>query len=155
MRIEIDFSALRKTKWHEYAVRFVFGGCVTAVAAIIAAKYGPVIGGLFLACPAIFPASATLIDKHEKQRKQRLGLLGTERGRQSAGVDAAGAAMGSIGLAVFGAVTSKFLLQYRSWAVLLSATFAWLLISISLWQLRKRDQIFFRWLGIRGKRAGH
>ena len=155
MRIEIDFSALRKTKWHEYAVRFVFGGSVTAVAAIIAAKCGPVIGGLFLACPAIFPASATLIDKHEKQSKQRLGLHGTDRGRQSAGVDAAGAAMGSIGLAVFGAIIWKFLLQYSSWAVLLSATFGWLLISISLWQLRKRDQIFFRWLGIKGKRAGH
>jgi hypothetical protein len=36
---------------------------------------GPRVGGLFLAFPAIFPASATLVEKHEKQKKTatRLG----------------------------------------------------------------------------------
>ena len=48
-----------------------------------AEKFGPGIGGLFLAFPAIFPASATLIEKHEEQRKQVRGLQGTRRARES------------------------------------------------------------------------
>jgi len=62
---------------------------------MIAKKFGPEVGGLFLAFPAIFPATATLLEKHEKQKKQRKGLNGTKRGRLAAGVDAAGAAMGA------------------------------------------------------------
>ena len=38
---------------------FFFGGLITAVAGVIAQRFGPIIGGLFLAFPAIFPASAT------------------------------------------------------------------------------------------------
>jgi Protein of unknown function (DUF3147) len=70
MRIQADPSALRETKWHEYAVRFLSGGLITVIAGIIAKHFGPVVGGLFLAFPAIFPASATLIEKHEKKRKR-------------------------------------------------------------------------------------
>jgi hypothetical protein len=42
----------------------LLGGVVTVVAGLLAKHYGPVFGGLFLAFPAIFPASATLVDKH-------------------------------------------------------------------------------------------
>ena len=66
-----------------------------------AKQYGPVVGGLLLAFPAIFPASATLIEKHEKEKKEKQGLNGTLRGRQAASADAAGSAMGSLGLIVF------------------------------------------------------
>ena len=76
MQIKVDFSVLGQTKWHEYAVRFLFGGLITAVAGIIAEKCGPGIGGLFLAFPAIFPASATLIEKHEKQKKEQRRTTG-------------------------------------------------------------------------------
>ena len=82
MRIKIDVSALGRTKWHDYAVRFIFGGLITAGAGIVAKEFGPGIGGLFLAFPAIFPASATLIEKHEKQKKEKDGLEGTTRGRK-------------------------------------------------------------------------
>jgi hypothetical protein len=144
MRIQLDFAALGKTKWHEYAIRFVFGGTMTAIAGVIAKEYGPVIGGLFLACPAIFPASATLIEKHEEQRKQRAGLSGKIRGRQAASVDAAGSAIGSIGLVAFAAVTWKLLPHDSVWLVLLGATLAWLSISALFWHLRKRDQTFVK-----------
>lgn len=97
MQVHLDSSALKRTTWHEYTVRFVFGGLITAVAGVIAKKYGAGVGGLFLAFPAIFPASATLIEKHEREKKQEQGLDGTERGREAAAVDAAGSAMGSIG----------------------------------------------------------
>ncbi|HXM11379.1 MAG: DUF3147 family protein [Candidatus Sulfotelmatobacter sp.] len=108
MRIRVDLSALRQTKWHDYAVRFLFGGFITALAGIIAKKFGPGIGGLFLAFPAIFPASATLIEKHEKEKKKSLGLDGSARGRSAAGVDAAGSSMGSLGLFVFALVVWQF-----------------------------------------------
>jgi len=85
MKVSADFSALKRTKWYEYAVRFLLGGSVTVVAGLLAKYYGPVLGGLFLAFPAIFPASATLLDKHERQKKQRAGIKQTTRGRQVAG----------------------------------------------------------------------
>ena len=96
MKISLDLSALGKTKWFEYALRFAFGGSITVAAGLVAKKWGPGVGGLFLAFPAIFPASATLVEKHEKQEKQQHGLDGTNRGRE-----AAGAEIGSIGLIGF------------------------------------------------------
>ena len=126
MQIKIDPSALRQTKWHQYVVRFVFGGLITAIAGVIAKKYGAGVGGLFLAFPAIFPASATLIEKHEQERKQKHGLEGTERGREAASVDAAGSAMGSIGLLVFAPLVWQFMPSHKIWLVLPAATLSWL-----------------------------
>jgi hypothetical protein len=108
------------------------------LAGIIANKFGPSIGGLFLAFPAIFPASATLIEKYEKQKKEKEGLRGTQRGRQAASVDAAGAAMGSIGLSVFALLVWQFLPRHSPWMVLTGATVAWLAVSVLIWQVRKR-----------------
>jgi hypothetical protein len=95
VKIEINIAALGRSKWYEYVLRFAFGGLVTALAGVIAKHYGPGIGGLFLAFPAIFPATATLLESHEKQKKTLAGKAGTVRAREIAGVDAAGAAMGS------------------------------------------------------------
>jgi hypothetical protein len=75
---------------------------MTVVAGLIAARFGPVIGGLFLAFPAIFPASATLIEKHVRERKEKAGLRGARRGKEAAALDAA--ALGSFGLTAFGLV---------------------------------------------------
>jgi len=138
MQIKVDLSVLGQTKWHEYAVRFLFGGLITAVAGIIAKKFGPGIGGLFLAFPAIFPASATLIEKHEKQKKEREGLEGTQRGREAATIDAAGSAMGSIGLLVFALLVWQLLSRYGGWVVLMASTAAWLTVSVLIWHIRKQ-----------------
>ena len=48
---------------------------------MIARKFGPLMGGLFLAFPAIFPAGATLIKKHEKEKKDRAGCRGRRDGK--------------------------------------------------------------------------
>lgn len=138
MQIKVDLSVLGQTKWYEYAVRFLFGGLITAVAGIIAKRFGPSIGGLFLAFPAIFPASATLIEKHEKQKKEKKGLQGTERGREAASIDAAGSAMGSIGLLAFALLVWQFLPGHSTWMVLMAATAAWLTVSMLTWRVRKR-----------------
>ena len=54
----------------------------TLLAAILAERFGPAFGGLFLAFPAIFPSSARLMDKHERQKKAQAGITATLRGRQ-------------------------------------------------------------------------
>jgi hypothetical protein len=137
MRIQVDLSTLAQTQWHDYAVRFLFGGLITTLAGIITKEFGPGIGGLFLAFPAIFPASATLIEKHEKEKKESLGLKGEARGRIAASIDAAGSSMGSIGLVVFALVVSQFISRGRAWIVLGGATVLWLGVSAAIWQIRK------------------
>jgi hypothetical protein len=138
MSIRFDLASLTKTKWYEYAVRFLFGGAVTVATGILARHYGPVVGGLFLAFPAIFPASATLAEKHQKERKQRAGIFHTIRGRQAAAVDARGAALGSLGLAGVAAIVWQLEPVLNSAATLLFAVFAWFTISDVCWHIRKR-----------------
>src|SRR5215469_15856729 len=137
MNIRIHPSALRETRWHEYLIRFVLGGLATVAAGAIANVFGPATGGLFLAFPAIFCASATLIEKHERQRKEKAGLRGTRRGKEAAALDAAGAALGSIGLLTFGAAI-WLLADDLSWWVLLVATVTWCAVSLLLWSIRRR-----------------
>lgn len=84
MIVKFDRSALQQTKWSEYAMRFAFGGVITAATGAIGHQWGPVIAGLFLAFPAIFPASATIVEKHEREKKQRRGLHGEQRGIEAA-----------------------------------------------------------------------
>jgi uncharacterized membrane protein (GlpM family) len=137
MRVKFDSSAMGQATWHQYGARFLFGGCITAVAGLIATRYGPEIGGLLLAFPAIFPAAATLIEKHEKEKKEKEGLHGTVRARQAASIDAAGAAIGSIGLIVFAFLAWQLLPKLRAPAAIAAATAAWLAASVVLWEARK------------------
>jgi hypothetical protein len=135
MKVKINFSSLRQTQWHEYLSRFLIGGGITAFAGIIAQKFGPVVAGLFLAFPAIFPASATLIEKHERQKKELAGVNPGRRGRTAAALDAAGAAMGSIGMFVFALLVWRLLPQHQAWAVLSAGIVVWLLISVTIWRI--------------------
>jgi len=137
MRIGVDISSLKRSRWTDYAVRFVCGGMVTALTGLLAKRYGPGIAGLFLAFPAIFPAGATLIEKHEKQKKREAHLDGTSRGRAATSIDAAGAAIGSLGLIVFAVTVWRFLPKYPSLAILTAAGLAWLLTSVLAWWIRK------------------
>jgi hypothetical protein len=138
MLVKAKPSALKQSKWHEYAVRFVFGGLVTAMAGAIASRYGPAVGGLFLAFPAIFPASATLVEKHERQRKEQNGMKAQARGRNAAGVDAAGAAIGSIGMMVFAGLVWWLVPRLSPWILLPMATVAWGVVSGGVWLIRKK-----------------
>jgi hypothetical protein len=137
MPVRVDRSALRDSKWSQYALRFLFGGIVTAIAGLVAQHQGPVIAGILLAFPAIFPASATLIEKHERHQKEKKGMSGTVRGRQAASVDAAGSAMGSLGLLVFAVIVWQFIRAHSVGAVLGAATVAWAMVSVFVWELRK------------------
>lgn len=138
MNVSCNLGALAKTRWYEYLVRFAFGGAITVVAGILARHFGPVFGGLFLAFPAIFPASATLVAKHETEKKQKAGVATTSRGRQAAALDAVGTALGSVGLAGFALTIWQFLPRYNSALVFLAATAIWLVLAILSWLLWKK-----------------
>lgn len=137
MKIELDIAALGRSKWYEYVVRFAFGGAVTALAGVIAKRWGPEIGGLFLAFPAIFPATATLLEKHEKQKKQRTGKAKVLRAREITGVDAAGAAMGSLGLIAFAVIVWREMPNDPIALVLGVATLAWALVAALTWVIHE------------------
>ena len=132
LKVEVNLCSLRRSKWYEYLVRFAFGGAVTVLAGVIANQYGPNIGGLFLAFPAIFPATATLLEKHEKQTEPSY-----LRAREVAGIDAAGPSMESIGLIAFAIMVWRGPRQWPLIAVLVISTVSWLVVTVAAWWIRK------------------
>ena len=136
MIVRFKPSVLAETRWYEFLARFVLGGAMTVAAGLIAARFGPVIGGLFLAFPAIFPASATLIEKHVRERKEKAGLAGARRGKEAAALDAAGARLGSFGLAAFGVVIWLMIVPSPAGAFALSSA-AWLAVAMLAWRGRR------------------
>jgi hypothetical protein len=62
--IRFSRSSLAEGRWYEYVIRFALGGGVSVLTGVISIRYGALVGGLFLALPAIFCASATLIEKN-------------------------------------------------------------------------------------------
>jgi Protein of unknown function (DUF3147) len=137
MNIGFNPGAVKSTSLRDNLVRFSLGGGITAVAALIASHYGPVIGGLFLAFPAIFPAGATLIEKREKLKKQHAGYDGTNRSRMATALDARGTCLGCLGLLAFAAVVWQMLPAHGLIVTLLVATVAWACVSVLLWWLER------------------
>jgi hypothetical protein len=127
LTVEADPSSIKRTSWRGFGLRFVFGGSITAIAGLIAERFGPEVGGLFLAFPAILPASLTLIEKHD--------------GRRASGANAFGAVFGSLGLIAFGLVVWQYAERWPAWQVLLAATLAWLVVSIGAWAIHRTVRI--------------
>jgi hypothetical protein len=160
MRIKRNFAAAKETKPHEYAIRFLFGGLITVATGLMAKKFGPGVGGLFLAFPAIFPATATLIATHEKEEKRRAHLNGTPRGRDAAAIEARGTAIGTTGLLAFALIVSgelrssairpeihqswiegHLLPTHTPWLILTLAAAAWFTTSLIFLRLRESLRI--------------
>jgi hypothetical protein len=134
--IRISFSSLREGRPSEYLVRFALGGAVTVLTGLVSSRYGASIGGLFLALPAIFCASATLIEKHEIRRKQEAGLPGRRRGQEAAALDAAGAALGALGMLAF-ALVFFAMVETSISAAFVGASLAWVMVSMATWYARR------------------
>ena len=143
MPVKLSSSALKQTHWYEYAVRFALGGLATVAAGFIGSRFGVSVGGLFLALPAIFCASATLIESHERRTKEKAGLSGQRRGQQAAALDAAGAGLGSIGLAAFAAVF-YVVVAASTIGAFIAAILAWAAVSVLAWWLRRKLRITSR-----------
>lgn len=114
--VAFEPSRLREIDVKGLAVRFVFGFVISVVVGAIGLSAGDRVAGLFLAFPAILPASLTLIAERE--------------GEDEAKVDAVGACFGCLGLAAYGA-TSWFLLPRVAPVVAeLGALVAWAVVAI-------------------------
>ncbi len=100
----------------DYLVRFAFGAGVSMVATLVAAHWGPRVGGVLLAFPAILPASLTLIER--------------EDGRQQAVSDARGGQLGGLGLVGFGVVAWVLLPRVNSVLALSAATACWTIVAV-------------------------
>lgn len=117
----IERAKLHQIKLKDYALRFLFGGGVSVVAALLGHWVTPRFGGLFTAFPAILLASLTLIGKKE--------------GREPSAEDAQGGVVGAlalVGTAAFLAVTLPILAGVVS---LLAALVLWLLLGLGLYLL--------------------
>jgi len=136
MVVKAKLLALKEGTLSEYLTRFALGGLETVVAGFVAVLAGPAVGGLMLAFPAIFCASATLIEKHERERKEQQGLYGARRGKQAAALDATGAAWGSVAMGAFG-LTVLLLAQGSPLLCLLGALLVWLVVAVALFYLRR------------------
>ena len=101
-------------------------------------QFGPAVGGLFLAFPAIFPASATLIEKDESQKKEKGDCTApSAEGKPRVWMPLAqrwGASVCS-GLLL---IVWHFIPNHRAWAVLQIGTLAGLGVSVMMWMIRKR-----------------
>lgn len=138
MIIKAQFARLKQTAWWEYLVRFAFGGIVTAITGLIAKEFGVIVGGLFLAFPGIFPASVTLVERHERNKKRKKGMRGERRGRTVSAVVAAGAVSGSIGLLAFAAIGWYGFTRFTEWQALIAALAGWLALALAAWFIRFR-----------------
>jgi hypothetical protein len=134
--VGISLSSLRQGRWYEYLVRFLLGGAATVLAGAISSVVGASFGGLFLALPAIFCASATLVEKHEIRRKREVGLKGQRRGQQAAALDAAGASAGAVGLISF-AIVFGWMIQRTISGAFVCASIAWAVMSFLAWFTRR------------------
>ena len=138
MLIGINVAKLREGKPTEYLTRFLFGGIVTVIATLISTRYGPILGGLFLAFPGIFAPGLSMTETHAIERKAAAGANGILFARAEASVEAAGASIGALGMAAFAIVLWKFLPTHTLALTLPLAGAAWLSVSVTLWWLRKR-----------------
>ena len=143
MVVRFKVSAVEDSRWSELVLRFVLGGLATVVAGVAGNLWGPVVGGLFLAMPAIFFASATMIESHERERKEEKGMKGQKRGKDAAALDAAGAGLGAVGLAAFGAVVWLVAPDAAAGSLAL-ATAAWFAVSTLLWRARTHTRMIRR-----------
>lgn len=115
----VDVRKLRDATARQMAVRFALGAAVSIVAGVISKSVGARFGGLFLAFPAILPASLTFVEDKEN--------------RQMADRDATGAILGGLALVVFAAVGESLFHRRNSAVVLALALVAWLVCSFVLY----------------------
>jgi hypothetical protein len=117
----LALDKLRAVPARGLAVRFAFGAVISLVVGLVANTIGVRFAGMFLAFPAILPASLTLIQDDE--------------GRRDADRNAIGAILGGFGLIVFAGVGEAAWGRVDSLVVLILLACGWLAASLGLYAL--------------------
>ncbi len=123
-RPRLDLGKLRQARLKDYAIRFVFGGTISVLAALIGQWTTIRFGGIFTAFPAILLASLTLI--------------GDQDGREASAEDAEGGVAGALALAIAAALLAATLPHMSGAASLLASLLLWLLLAVGLYGLAVR-----------------
>ncbi len=100
----------------ELLYRFLAGALTSIVSGVLTLLFGPRVGGIFLAFPAILAASLTLIAQEEDSADAR--------------EDARGAVVGGAALAIFALVAALMLGHVAGALALAAATGAWLVAAL-------------------------
>jgi hypothetical protein len=111
-------QGLKDKKPQDYMVRFVFGASISLIAALVSLKY-QLFGGVFLAFPAILPASLTLVER--------------DSGRKEASIDAEGAIIGAVGQMAFALVAAFGIEPLGAITALMMAAVSWLLVAVTIY----------------------
>lgn len=127
-----SLRALRDVRPRDLVIRFVFGAAISTAAGIVGVLSRPSVGGLFLAFPAILPATLTLIEKEESRR--------------AAEDDDVGAILGAASLILFAVLAWLLLPRIAGAGALVAASVAWLVCAVSLYlclrlPFRGRDDV--------------
>jgi hypothetical protein len=115
----LDLKRFAGVRPPELGVRFLFGFVISIAAALIAMRFGQRFGGLFLAFPAILPASLTLIEQ--------------KHGDNPASINAMGAVVGGVALVAFAIAASWLLGRVHPIIAVVIATAAWLAVAVALY----------------------
>jgi hypothetical protein len=122
--VGVDRAALLKPEWAALGVRFLFGAGIALGAGLMGMRFGPVVGGVFLAFPAVLPAAMTMLEK--------------QAGRSVAEVDSLGAILGSVAMAAFAVVATATIRPLGGALAIAAAWAAWLAVAIGLFALARR-----------------
>jgi Protein of unknown function (DUF3147) len=118
-RPKLDLGKVRQTPPRDLLIRFGAGAATSVVSGATTIVFGPRVGGVLLAFPAILAASLTLIEKQD--------------GSIDAREDARGAIAGGCALAIF-ALAAELTLGHTSGSVaLLIAAAAWVGAAFALY----------------------
>ena len=112
-RPKVEPAKAKETPARDLGYRFLAGALTSIVAGVATLAFGPRVGGILLAFPAILAASLTLIEEQENSAEAR--------------EDARGAVMGACALALFAATAALTLGKLNPAVALLLAAMVWVL----------------------------
>jgi hypothetical protein len=111
-----DLGAVRGIRPRDLVLRFAFGAAISVVSGLIGVAAGKFAGGVWLAGPAVLPATLTIIEKEE--------------GRKPAVTEVQGSVPGTIALITFAVVAAVCTARLPLAAAMLCALATWVAVAI-------------------------
>lgn len=121
--VQLSVGAIRKTPPRDLAIRFAFGAGISTVAGVIGIIFGSRVGGILLAFPAILPATLTLLEKEDTERR----AMG----------DDVGSILGAVALVAFALVAWTLFSKVGTPLSLVAACAAWFVVAAGLYLIAR------------------